>query len=93
MLMDPGETIRAHLGFTEDDDVTLNLYDGNGRPRGAFGVYADGGPTVQLADDGGTIRAALGSGPTVGAGEDPGRPRAYPLTLFDNTGRVIWTAP
>jgi hypothetical protein len=82
------------MGFTEDSDVTLNLYDRDGDPRAGFGLYADGDPALQLADKKGNLRAALGTAsmedPSSGASET--RPVSS-LVLFDGEGRAIWHAP
>jgi hypothetical protein len=88
MLRGPGEVVRAHMGFSEDGDVTLNFYDGGGQPRAGFGVFARGEPTLQLADGQGNLRAAVGS-----AGLQGGDRPVSSMTLFDEAGRILWMAP
>lgn len=73
---------------------TLVLMDSTMKNRALLGLREDGEPYLALLDNNGQIRATLGSteleNPLTGSMEK--RPPSS-LVLFDEDGRIIWSAP
>lgn len=73
-------------------EPSLGLYDEAGKPRAGLVLDFDGSPKLALADASGQDRVVLGSEETVASGVK----HKYPIstiTLFGETGQVLWRAP
>lgn len=99
---DKGDRPRALLSLEADDSLSLNLYDHGvlnfwdkaGKNRLVLGVSGDGSPALRLIDKAGVVRADLGSTSLKmkRTGEVVQRPESS-LVLFDDAGKVVWSAP
>ena len=73
---------------------SLTLMDGRMKNRAVLGLWEDGEPYLTLRDRNGQVRATLGSTdlkhPLTGA--NIRRPSSS-LVLFDEEGKIIWSAP
>lgn len=73
---------------------SLSLMDGSMKNRAVLGLWEDGEPYLTLLDRNGQVRATLGStevkNPWTGA--NVRRPSSS-LVLFDEEGKIIWSAP
>jgi hypothetical protein len=73
---------------------SLTLMDGTMKNRAVLGLWEDGEPYLRLLDENGQVRATLGS--TVLRDSLTGRSVRRPcssLVLFDEKGKIIWSAP
>ena len=73
---------------------SLTLMDGRMKNRAVLGLWEDGEPYLSLRDRNGQVRATLGSTdlkhPLTGANI---RSPCSSLVLFDEEGKIIWSAP
>lgn len=73
---------------------SLALMDGRMKSRAVLGLWGDGEPYLTLLDRNGQVRATLGStelkNPLTGSSE---RRPCSSLVLFDEDGKIIWSAP
>lgn len=73
---------------------TLTLMDSRMKDRAVLGLWEDGEPYLTLLDTNGQARATLGStdlkDPLSGSRE---RRPCSSLVLFDENGKIIWSAP
>jgi len=90
-LVDENGKDHGGLCVTKDGTALLVLMDENGMTR--FQVYVTNeGPVLNLVDENGQKRVALGPGKT----EQAGKLTTYTessLRLIDRGGSVIWSAP
>jgi hypothetical protein len=96
---------RAILGAAADGSVSLSFADAPGKERAAIGTDASGFPSVSFSDDRGRLLATLGviafddpaaaAAPAAGSARPPraARRQASSLTLYDEQGKIIWSAP
>lgn len=85
-LSDEAGRPRLTVGLSPDRDTPqVVLLDENGKQRGFLGFSASGTatPELDLADDHGTDRIALGWGPAAKPG----------LVVSDPSGKTVWSAP
>jgi LytS/YehU family sensor histidine kinase len=78
----------------KDGGPSLTLMDGRMRNRAVLGLWEDGEPYLRLLDRNGQVRATLGS--TVLEDSQTGTSVRRPcssLVLFDEKGKIIWSAP
>ncbi|MGD8226338.1 MAG: hypothetical protein PVH82_18235 [Desulfobacteraceae bacterium] len=73
---------------------SLTLMDGRMKNRAVLGLWEDGEPYLRLLDRNGQVRATLGSTVLRDSltGSSVRRPCSS-LVLFDEKGRIIWSAP
>ena len=73
---------------------SLSLMDGAMKDRAVLGLWEDGEPYLRLLDRNGQVRATLGSTVLKDAltGTSIRRPCSS-LVLFDEEGKIIWSAP
>jgi hypothetical protein len=73
---------------------SLTLMDGRMKNRAVLGLWEDGDPYLTLLDRNGQIRATLGSTVLRDSltGSSVRRPCSS-LVLFDEKGKIIWSAP
>jgi hypothetical protein len=73
---------------------SLALMDGRMKNRAVLGLWEDGEPYLTLLDKNGQVRATLGSTELKDSltGSRERRPSSS-LVLFDEEGKIIWSAP
>ncbi|MGD8982506.1 MAG: hypothetical protein PVH99_17900 [Desulfobacteraceae bacterium] len=73
---------------------SLTLMDGRMKNRAVLGLWEDGDPYLTLLDRNGQVRATLGSTVLMDSltGSSVRRPCSS-LVLFDEKGKIIWSAP
>lgn len=73
---------------------SLTLMDGRMKNRAVLGLWEDGEPYLRLLDRNGQVRATLGSTVLRDSltGSSVRRPCSS-LVLFDEKGKIIWSAP
>ena len=92
-LPDADGNPRATLSASADG-LLLALNDADSKLRAYLGVVADGNPLFELRDASGHRRVVLGGTETQNVAS--GVSQKYPIstiTLFGETGRVLWQAP
>jgi len=86
--------MRAVLNSDFDGNPRVRFYDNKGNLRASLYLDSDGNPRLSFYDNKGNLRVALG--PTELKHPDTGSTEIRApssLVLFDEDGKVVWSAP
>ncbi len=93
-LSDKDGNVRVAVAVWSDARSGLFLTDGDGTARASLAEQADGHPSLTISDRTGRTRAVAGAVSLDGINASQLRARSESsLALFDNTGKVLWSAP